>query len=164
MALEWARLLQQQQDDGKLGLTPSFLIGALRGRPGTILGMKLGFAELCVLMEMMRDEHAPEGKVVSIFECQRILQPVATLSTADQHGDPIESSAGGPVRLFVWPWISSSRPVDFGWLVKAIWDHFGSAISAGNFSYNPSTRQFGTFDKCDLDFIGRALVESDESY
>ena len=81
MALEWARLLQQQQDDGRLGLTPSFLVGALRRISGAILGTAPGRPEMRSLLEMMRDERAPGAKFVSIFECQNLLQPVAALST-----------------------------------------------------------------------------------
>ncbi len=113
MALEWARLLQQQQDDGRLGLTPSFLVGALRRLPGALLGDTPGLPELRALIAMMRAERAPSGKVVSIFECQNIIQPVAALSSSDAQGDPIRSPAGGPPRLFVWPWVPSERPVDF---------------------------------------------------
>jgi hypothetical protein len=54
MALEWARLLQHQQDDGKLGLTPSFLVGALRRVPGAVLGTAPGRPEMRALLEMMR--------------------------------------------------------------------------------------------------------------
>lgn len=79
MALEWARLLQQQQADGKLGLTPSFLVGALRRVPGAVLGTTPGRPEMRALLDMMRDERAPPiAKSVSIFECQNILQPVVT--------------------------------------------------------------------------------------
>lgn len=163
MALEWARLLEQQQDDGRLGLTPSFLVGTLRRLPGSILGNVHGRSEVSALLELMRDERALNGKVVSIFECQNILQPVATLSTADAPGDPIESPAGGPVRLYTSPWVPSRRPVDFDWLVVTLWAHFGEAISAGHFSYSRANRRFGPFDRDDEDFIARALAQTDES-
>lgn len=162
MALEWARLLQQQQDDGRLGLTPSFLVGALRRLPGAILGNNHGRSELSGLLELMRDERAPIGKVVTIFECQNIFQPVAALSTGDAPGDPIEGSAGASVRLYAWPWVPSRRPVDFDWLVRTLWAHFGSAISAGDFSYSRANRRFGPFDEYDEDFIARALSQADE--
>ena len=163
MALAWARLLQQQQDDGRLGLTPSFLVGALRRLPGAILGNDHGRSELSALLELMRDEREANGKVVSIFECQNIFQPVATLSTADAPGDPIEGPAGSPVRLYVWPWVPSRRPVDFDWLVHTLWAHFGNAISVGDFSYSRANRRFGPFDRYDEDFIERALSQTDES-
>lgn len=161
MALEWARLLQRQQDDGKLGLTPSFLIGALRGLPGSILGAESGRPELRALLQMMRDEQAPNGRVASIFECQNILQPVATLSSSEAPGDPIRSAAGARPRLYVWPWFPSKRPVDFDWLVDALWAKFGDAISAGNFSYSRQSRQFHPFDRNDDDFIVRAFRDPD---
>jgi hypothetical protein len=122
MALECAKLLQQQQDDGKLGLTPSFLIGALRGLPGSILGAETGRPELLALLQMMRDEEAPKGRVVSIFECQNILQPVATLSSSEAPGDPIRSALSERPRLYAWPWLPSKRPVDFDWLLDAAVD------------------------------------------
>ena len=162
MAFEWARLLQQQQDDGKLGLTPSFLVGALRRVPGAVLGTAFGRPELRAVLEMMRDERAPSAKSVSIFECQNILQPVATLSSSDARGDAIQSPGGGAPNLYVWPWLRSARPVDFDWLLQTLWTHFGDAIEAGHFSYNRATRSFSPFDKRDDDFIGRALTESDE--
>ena len=163
VALEWARLLQQQQNDGKLGLTPSFLVAALRRVPGAILGPVLGLQELRVLLEMMRDEREPHGKVVSIFECPSLLQPVATLSTSDAPGDPIEGRPGAPVKLYVWPWLPSKRPVDFDWLVQTLWAHFDDPISTGNFSYSRTTRRFRPFDKYDEDFIERALCASDNA-
>lgn len=162
MALEWARLLQQQQDDGKLGLTPSFLVGALRRVPGAVLGTAPGRQEMRALLEMMRDERAPSAKSVSICECQNILQPVATLSSSDARGDAIHSPGGGAANLYVWPWLPSARPVDFDWLLQTLWTHFGDAIEAGNFSYSRATRSFSPFDKRDDDFIERALTEPDE--
>jgi hypothetical protein len=162
MALEWARLLQQRQDDGKLGLTPSFLVGALRRVPGAILGTALGRPEMRSLLEMMRDERAPGAKSVTIFECQNILQPVATLSSSDARGDAIQSRCGGSPNLYVWPWLPSARPVDFDWLLQTLWTHFGDAIEARNFSYSRATRGFSPFDKRDDEFIARALTESDE--
>lgn len=161
MALEWARLLQQQQDDGKLGLTPSFLVGALRRVPGAVLGTAPGRPEMRALLELMRDERAPGAKFVTIFECQNILQPVAALSSSDARGDAIRSP-GGAANLYVWPWLPSARPVDFDWLLQTLWVHFGDAIETGRFSYIRATRSFGPFDKRDDDFIDRALIESDE--
>jgi hypothetical protein len=108
----WAKLLQLQQDDGRLGLTPSFLIGALRKLPGDVLGRDLGRPELRVLLEMIRDDETTHGKVVTIFECQNIFQPVVALSTSTAPGDPIVSPTDGRARLYVWPWISAKRPVD----------------------------------------------------
>ena len=162
MGLEWARLLQQQQDDGKLGLTPSFLVGALRRVPGAVLGTAPGPPEMRALLEMMRDERAPGAKSVSIFECQNILQPVAALSSSDARGDAIRSPGGGAANLYVWPWLPSARPVDFDWLLQTLWAHFGDAIEAGHFSYVRATHSFSPFDKRDDDFIERALTESDE--
>ena len=162
MSVEWANLLQLQQDDGKLGLTPSFLVGALRKRPGTILGTTPGRPELCALLEMMRDQRAPSRKVVSIFECQNILQPVATLSTSDAPGDAIASPRGSAVNLYVWPWLPSARPVDFDWLLQTLWTHFGDAISKGYFSYSRATRRFSPFDQRDDDFIERAFAQRDD--
>ena len=98
---------------------------------------------------------------MSIFECQNILQPVATLSSSDASGDAIQST-GGASNLYVWPWLPSARPVDFDWLLQTLWAHFGDAIEAGNFSYSRATRSFSPFDKRDDDFIERALTESDE--
>lgn len=162
MSLEWARLLQQQQDDGRLGLTPSFLVGALRKLPGRVLGIEPGRAELRLLLEMMRDEQAPGRKSVTVFECQNIFQPVAALSTTDAHGDPVVSPHQVRTGLYVWPWIDAKRPVDFDWLLEALWTHYGKHITSGDFSYSRATRRFGPFDKLDEDFIARAFVDADE--
>jgi hypothetical protein len=159
----WAKLLQLQQDDGRLGLTPSFLVGALRNRPGNALGCDPGRAELRVLLEMMRDDVATQLKVVTIFECQNIVQPVAALSTSQAPGDPIVSPTDGRARLFVWPWISARRPVDIDWLVDALWMHYGTAISTGHFSYSRALRTFHPFDRSDEEFIARAFCDSDEA-
>lgn len=161
MALEWARLLQQQQDEGRLGLTPSFLIGALRKLPGDILGREPGRPELRALLEKMRDERVAGMKSVTIFECQNIVQPVAALSSAP-HGDPIAPPDQALARLYVWPWVDAKRPVDFDWLLDALWDHYGEQITCGDFSYARASKRFNPFDRLDDDFIARAFVDSDE--
>jgi hypothetical protein len=81
MSPKWAQLVDRYQIEGHVGLTPSFLVGALREPPGIVRNAADSFADLRGLLESMRDDRAPYGKVAKIFECPNLRQPVVALST-----------------------------------------------------------------------------------
>jgi hypothetical protein len=63
----WARLLDQWRLEGRLGLTLSFLVGALLP-PDVNMNRERAFAELHHLPTAMRDEAAPYGMVARIYK------------------------------------------------------------------------------------------------
>ena len=158
---QWARLVDRWQIEGHVGLTPSFLIGALREPRGVVLDAPISFAELRALLESMRDERLEYAKMVKIFECQNLRQPVAALST-DGSGTVLRGH-NHQSQLYVWPWFEPERAVDFEWLLQALWCHFRISICSGRFSYDRRTGQFRAFDEADLQFIQRALENPDDA-
>jgi hypothetical protein len=135
-------------------------VGALREPPGTTKDAPTSFAELRALFESIRDERVRYDKIVKIFECPNLRQPVVALST-DQTGTPIPGAPGRPTCLYVWPWYEPERAVDFEWLVQAVWCHFRVPICDGEFSYDRTRMRFHTFDEGNLQFILRALEDED---
>lgn len=99
---KWARLLDQHQAEGHTGLTLSFLAGALREPPGAVLGAEVSLAAFRALLEAMTDEPAPDGRVVRIFECHNLMQPVAALSYPEYFGVAVVGPTGSS-RLYAWP-------------------------------------------------------------
>jgi hypothetical protein len=156
----WARLIEEWRRAGHLGLTPSMLVGALRTPPGSVASAPASFADLRNLLESMRDERLPSDRVVRIFECQNIFQPVATLSS-DRMGHAIARD-GGSAGLFVWNWYEPEREIDFDWLLQALWCHFRVPICTGQFSYSRKTKQFHEFDDDDWQLIKAASRDEDE--
>jgi len=108
MGPPWFRLLDQYRREGHFGLTPSFLVGALRTPPGAVLDEQTSLAEFRALLESMRDE-TPSGFHVRIGECPRLRQPVAaafigTPAPGDSSlGEPIPPREGLPPKLYAWP-------------------------------------------------------------
>jgi hypothetical protein len=157
----WARLVDRWQVEGHVGLTPSFLVGALREPPGAVLNAPASFAELRGLLDAMRNEPLQYGKVVKVFECQNLRQPVIALST-DRSGHLIPG-AEQRAQLYIWPWYEPEREVDFDWLLHALWCHVRSSICDGLFSYSKRLARFETFSPSDLAFIQRALADVDDA-
>lgn len=107
MDRRWFRLLETYKQDGHVGLTLSFLIGALRTPVGTLADDDTSRSELLLLLRRMRDE-TPKGLYVRIAECQTLHQPIAALFP----GDPMAGSPSAgdlvvgdssPSRLHAWP-------------------------------------------------------------
>lgn len=166
----WFKLLYEQQyrqgitEHGpapgpRVGLTPSFLLGALRTPPGAVHDAAGSRAELSTLLESMRDNST--GMLVHIAECPDIHQPRASLTDgATGHlGDRVLRSDSAPSRLYAWPqyFAQASRDVDS--LADGLWRILGAAICDGRFSYRGGTWQ--EFDMDDLEFIARALTNDD---
>ena len=103
MQPKWFQLLHEQQyGDGitavgpatgpRIGLTPSYLVGALRTPPGVVRSVTVSRAELSALLESMRDNAS--GKLVTISQCNNLQQPIASLSDGalGHLGDPTPAS------------------------------------------------------------------------
>lgn len=163
MQSKWFQLLYEQQyghgitthgpaSGNRVGLTPSFLIGAMR----TPLGTASGRGELTALLESMRD--SVSGKqVVSIRECNNLHQPIASLTEeAMGHlGDAVLLSDGSPSKLYAWAQYFARTSRDVNSLADGLWNILGSSICEGRFSYRDGTWQ--EFNDHDLAFIRRAF-------
>jgi len=166
MGPPWFRLLDQYRREGHFGLTPSFLVGALRTPPGAVLDEQTSLAEFRALLESMRDE-TPSGFHVRIGECPRLRQPVAaaffgtTAAGNSSLGEPISSREALPPKLYAWPQYFANESRDVQSLATALWGVFGTPICAGRFSYRDGA--FQPFDASDLEFIQRALKHEDDA-
>lgn len=169
---QWFKLLHEQQygrgitahgpaTGPRVGLTPSFLVGALRTPPGAVQDAASSRAELSAMLESMRDNSS--GKLVHIAECPDIHQPRASLTDgAIGHlGDPVVRGDGSPSKLYAWPQYFARTSRDLESLADELWRVLGAAICDGRFSYRGGTWQ--KFDMHDLEFIARALRNDDDA-
>jgi len=157
MLPEWARLLRQYRDEGHFGLTPSFLIGAMRKPVGALATEEASLTEFRSLLESMRDQ--PVGFRVRVLKCARLQRPVAALADNDM-ADPSEESITprfkSEPRLFVWHKYLAEGSHDVETVVGNLWRTFRRPICAGRFSYRND--RFLLFNTADLEFIQRALT------
>jgi hypothetical protein len=160
MRPKWARLIDRYKFEGHVGLTPSFLLGALREPPGAVVSQDRSFVELYALLQSMRDE-ARGADMARVFECQNIEQPIVTFS-GETNGYPISGLVTADPILYVWPWTHPTGPIDFAWLFETLWQHFRDAINDGRFSYDRRTKRFVRFSDDDFAFIERALKLEEE--
>jgi hypothetical protein len=127
----WFRLLDRYRRDGHFGLTPSFLVGALRDQ-GDVSGGRASEEDLRHLLVSMRDE-TPAGFTVRIAECDKLRQAVAAVLPSVSL---IRDAAGERVSatLYAWPqyFASESRTVES--LLRGLWPTFGAPIQEGRFS------------------------------
>lgn len=63
MEPRWLRLLKEYERKGRLGLTPSFLLGALRSPPGAVFDEERSLDNFRALLESMRDETGGMPKI-----------------------------------------------------------------------------------------------------
>lgn len=159
MTENWFQLLDRYQFEGHLGLTPAFLLGALRNPIGAVLDAEQSFADFRTLLESMRDEQPMQNKVVKIFECNNLGQPIAALSTHGYGAVPIVGRDRASAQLFAWSQYTPNEQDHFLSLVETLWAHFDRPICEGRFSYRRATGAFEQFDEDDLAFIERALKE-----
>jgi hypothetical protein len=93
MQPKWFQLLYEQQyghgitahgpaSGGRVGLTPSFLVGAMRTPPGAVRNPATSRSELTTLLKSMRDS----GKLVCIAECNNLHQPITSLTKGEALG------------------------------------------------------------------------------
>ena len=143
MQQEWFELLYEQQDEHGItahgpasgnrgGLTPSFLVGAMRTPPGAGRDVTASHRKLSALLEPMRDN--VWGKLVCIKECNSIHQPIASLTegAALGHlGDAVLLSDGSPSKLCASPHYSARASRDVESLADGLWKILGSSICEG---------------------------------
>lgn len=161
MQPKWFKLLYEQQYE-RVGLTPSFLLGAMRTPPGAVHDDNTSRRELSDLLKSMRDNAS--GKLVCIAECNSLHQPIASLTegAALGHlGDAILLPDGLPSKLYAWPQYFAGASRDVESLVDGLWTILGSSIREGRFSYRGGSWQ--QFNEQDLTFIRRAFEDDDES-
>ena len=171
MQSTWFKLLYEQQYrngitvrgpamGGRVGLTPSFLLGAIRALPGgNVAGNR---AELAALLEsMMRDNGS--GRLVAISECANLKQPITSLTGGPVGliGDPILLPDGSASKLYAWPHYFETSSHDIESLTEGLWKILGRSISEGLYSFRDGT--WKEFNGDDLAFIRRALKEMDDA-
>lgn len=130
-----------------MGLTPSFLVGALRTPPGAVLDRESSLAELRALLESMRDESVG-SLVVRIAECPKLQQPVAALVSGapGSLGEPIVGSDGSPSCLYAWPQYLAKGSRDVESLAAALGVRSGRPFARGTSPIDraPSSRSAQT--------------------
>ncbi len=172
MQPKWFELLYEQQygrgitahgtaTGGRVGLTPSFLVGAMRTPPGAIHNVAISRVELSALLESMRDNAS--GKLVQIAECNYLHQPIASLTDGALGlgllGDPVLLPDGSPSKLYAWPQYFAGASRDVESLADGLWMILGLSICEGRFSYRGGTWQEINGD--DLALIDRAFKNDD---
>jgi len=171
MQPKWFQLLYEQQyghgttahgpaSGGRVGLTPSFLVGAMRTPPGAVRDPATSRGELTTLLKSMRDNVS--GKLVCVAECNNLHQPITSLTKGEalgHLGDAVLLSDGSPSKLYAWPQYFAQASRDVESLAGGLWNILESSICEGRFSYRGSTWQ--EFDEHDLAFIRQASENSD---
>lgn len=167
MQQKWFELLYEQKyghgitahgpaSGNRVGLTPSFLLGAMRTPPGAGRDATPSRHELSALLESMRDSASKE--VVCIARCNNIQQPLASLTggpALGHLGDAVLLADGSASKLYAWPEYFARASRDVESLADGLWKILESSICGGRFSYRGGTWQ--EFDADDLAFIRRAL-------
>jgi hypothetical protein len=168
----WFQLLCEQQygqgitaagraPGNRVGLTPAFVVGAMRTPPGAVHDAATSRAELSSLLESMRDNSS--GKSVTIAECGNLLQPRVSLSdgAVGHLGNPVLLPNGSPSKLYASPQYFARDTRDVESLADGLWKLLGPAICEGHFSRRTDTWQEFSVD--DLEFIERALNDRDDT-
>jgi hypothetical protein len=171
----WFRLLEEQRygkgitaqgaaAGNRLGLTVSFLMGALRNPRGARLNQESVFPELRTLLRSMMHDH-PSGSVVRIYECDTLRQPTACLTdlASGSLGDSVTLADGVPSNLFAWQQYFSSASRKLESLVAGLCPFLEFPLCAGQFSYRDGSYQ--EFSSDDEEFIKRAMtLDEDDGY
>ena len=169
MQSKWFQLLHEQKygdgitahgaaSGGRLGLTPSFLLGAMRTPPGAVRSLASSRGELTALLESMRGNVS--GELVGIAECQSLHQPTMRLmGNGLGQGDAVPPSDGSRSNLYAWPQYFARVSRDVESLADGLWNILEPSILGGRFSYRGGTWQ--EFNEDDLAFIRRAFDAGD---
>jgi len=169
MQSKWFQLLHEQKygdgitahgaaSGGRLGLTPSFLLGAMRTPVGAVRSLASSRGELTDLLESMRDNVS--GELVGIAECQSLHQPtIRLLGNGLGQGDAVPPSDGSRSNLYAWPQYFARVSRDVESLADGLWSILEPSILGGRFSYRGGTWQ--EFNEDDLAFIRRAFETDD---
>jgi hypothetical protein len=129
----WAQLLKQHRKEGHFGLTLSFLVGAMRNPPGTLLNEDSNIRELRSVLESMRDQSVG---TVRILKCLWLQQAVAALEyqvAADEVA--IQNSCNEAPGLFVAERYLLGGGPDVDTVCRNLWSTFQQPINEGRFSY-----------------------------
>jgi hypothetical protein len=144
---------------GRLGLTVTFLLGAIRnGRDTPECGRSK--ADLRALLADTMSEHQADA-VVRIYECGTLHEPTACLSDgmAGGLGDAVTLRDGSPSKLYAWPQYFAGPSKDLDSLTRGLWNLLDAPLSAGKYSYRHGYKEFDTDDDA---FIRRALGRHDD--
>lgn len=156
----WAQLLRRYRNEGRFGLTLSFLVGAMRRPPGAVLAEDISIREFRSILESMRDQFV--NCRVRILKCVWLQQPVAALDNqASVDEVPIASDRGGGPHLFVAQRYLAGGPPDVDTVYRNLWGTFQQPINEGRFSYLVDDEKFQPFSTNDRAFIERALAAAD---
>lgn len=156
MLPNWARVLRQHREEGKFGLTLSFLVGAIREPLGAVVAEDVSTREFLVILNSMRD--CALDLPVRVVKCVWLQQPVAALDTqvaADEI--PILPADGSKPHLFVARRYLADGSPDVDTAFRNLWPIFRQPINEGKFSYSIENDEFQPFDVKDESFIRRAL-------
>lgn len=160
----WYHLLEEQTDglgvlayDGppgpRIGLTPAFILGAIRSNDAEVPGRD----DLLALLESMRDTDT--GKGIRIAECPSIHQPrVSFAPSINGYAGVALKRAGGPSFLWSVPQYFTDPASDIQGLTDGLWKLIGPHVSLGSFSYR--ARQWQPFNDIEQAFIQRARARA----
>lgn len=153
----WFSLLKYQQELGRTGLTPSFLIGAKRLslQPSSMEG-DTAYRELQSLLVAFRDA-APHPHHVVISKCTIHGQPIAALYLLNPQRaacEPVVDHRGGKTLLSADHRYFDSKRRNVESLVEGWWKIFESALTRGEFSFRDEA--YAAFNDKDRDFITNA--------
>lgn len=157
------RLLRAQKRRGKFGLTPSFLLGALRTPIGDIRDIERSRTEFVSLMRSMTASVGEE--LIRIAECPRLGQPVAAAllgPASPSFGVRVSLPAQVTSTLYVWTQYCDGKD-DLDSVSASLWRIFEAPVCAGNFSFSTKLNCYQAFDGADLKFIEEALAECGET-
>jgi hypothetical protein len=158
MVPAWAQLLALYRNEGRFGLTLSFLIGAMRKPRGSVVAEDTTIPEFRALLESMRDQAV--GCPVRILRCIWLEQPVAALDSQISVDEvPIASPSSAESRLFVAKRYLVGGPPTVDTVLTNLWPTFQQPIAEGRFSYFVDEETFGPFSPKDFAFIERAFGE-----
>jgi hypothetical protein len=157
MIPKWAVLLRRYRNEGHFGLTPSFLIGAMRRPVGAMAAEDVSLYELRSMLESMRNHTV--GTPVRILKCYLLEQPVAALDdriSSDE--EPILPISASEPRLFVARRYLSNGSRDLDGVLIALWNTFRQPMNDGRFSYRVDEEKFDMFNAADLALIRRSFA------
>jgi len=172
MKPKWFLLLEEQRcgqglgpsgpaTTQRLGLTVTFLIGALRQLPGGELASEPTVVEIRGLLAEMMIQ-AADPSVVRIYECDKLREPTVCLSDSRSGslGDSVVFPDGSSSRLHAWPQYFSGGPRDLESISQCLWGLLGEPLRRREFLHRLGS--YKEFNDDDCAFIARALARDDD--
>jgi|SRR5882762_1452605 len=165
MAPPWLQLVRRRQRVGGLALTLPFLVGALRNPPGAPFADKAAsYGGLLSLLEQMRDQ-APESHYVHVYECDRLRQPVVSITPTFYSPSAVDwgiaTPSGRECRLYIAPKYQSADSGAIGAVAGKLWEMLSSALVEGRFSFRSGSYQ--PFNGEDKRFVADALLHDQDN-